>query len=92
MLFSKFNIENNSLKVQSLSPTVISDFSFGRLIGKGSTAHVFQANHLPTGQIVAIKKVKLEKEDPIHLLRELMFVSSLRHPNVVMFKDCFFSF
>lgn len=51
---------------------------------------VFRARDRETGEIVAIKKLKLEKEKegfPITALRELSTLIGLRHPNIINVKE-----
>ena len=47
-----------------------------------------------TGQIVALKKIRLEKEDdgvPSTAIREISLLKGLRHPNVVELKEIIYS-
>jgi len=55
-------------------------------IDEGTYGVVFRARDKATGRIVALKKVKMEKEKegfPLTSLREIAILLSLRHPNVV---------
>ena len=47
---------------------------------------VYKAQNLQTGEFVAIKKIRLEKEDdgvPSTAIREISLLKNLKHPNVV---------
>ncbi|GKT32122.1 Shaggy-related protein kinase epsilon [Aduncisulcus paluster] len=59
-----------------------------RVIGSGSFGVVFLGRTVPEGQTVAIKKVLQDKR---YKNRELQISSSLSHPNVVRFRQCFYS-
>ncbi|KAG5437265.1 hypothetical protein PCANB_001058 [Pneumocystis canis] len=55
-------------------------------IEEGSYGIVYRAKHIETGQIVALKKLKLDQEKngfPITSLREIQTLFALRHPNIV---------
>lgn len=63
-------------------------------VGEGTFASVFLARHVPTGQAVAIKKIKMigtsDGLDPT-ALREIKFLRDLLHPNIVRLRDVFSS-
>lgn len=51
---------------------------------------MFKAQNIETGEILAMKKIKLEKEDdgvPSTAIREISLLKGLKHPNVVELKD-----
>ena len=51
---------------------------------------MYKAEHLETGKIVAMKKIKLEMEDegvPSTALREISLLKTLEHPNIVQLMD-----
>jgi serine/threonine protein kinase len=55
-------------------------------LGEGTYGVVYRAVDLETGENVAIKKIRLEKEDdgvPSTAIREISLLKNLRHPNVV---------
>ena len=57
-----------------------------KIIGNGSFGVVFKATIAETGETVAIKKIRLEKEDdgvPSTAIREISLLKNLKHPNVV---------
>ncbi|MGG6297081.1 serine/threonine-protein kinase [Leptolyngbya sp. AN02str] len=54
------------------------------LVGQGQFGRVFCAVHRQTGQIVALKSLERERFSTHKFLRELRFLLSLEHPNIVM--------
>eukprot|EP01086_Lenisia_limosa_P008422 TRINITY_DN297_c0_g1_i2.p1 TRINITY_DN297_c0_g1~~TRINITY_DN297_c0_g1_i2.p1 ORF type:complete len:343 (+),score=21.75 TRINITY_DN297_c0_g1_i2:154-1182(+) len=58
------------------------------MVGSGSFGVVFQARHVETGEIVAIKKVLQDKR---YKNRELQMMRLFDHCNVVKLKHCFYS-
>lgn len=55
-------------------------------LGEGTYGIVYKCRDVITGQIVALKKIRLEKEDdgvPSTAIREISLLKGLRHPNVV---------
>jgi serine/threonine protein kinase len=47
---------------------------------------VYKAKHKITGEIVALKKIRLESEDegvPSTAIREVSVLKELQHPNIV---------
>jgi len=67
-------------------------YSYEKLnqIEEGSYGVVFRARDKQTGDIVALKKLKLEEEKngfPITALREIYALMSCRHDNVVAIRE-----
>jgi serine/threonine protein kinase len=63
-------------------------------LGEGTYGVVYKAENLKTHEIVAIKMIKLEKEDdgvPSTAIREISLLKNLKHPNVVELKEVLFS-
>lgn len=63
-------------------------------LGEGTYGVVYKAENLKTHEIVAIKMIKLEKEDdgvPSTAIREISLLKNLNHPNVVELKEVLFS-
>jgi cyclin-dependent kinase 12/13 len=59
-------------------------------IGEGTYGKVYQAKNTQTGDIVALKKVRMENEKegfPITAIREIKILKELRHENVVQLKE-----
>jgi cyclin-dependent kinase 2 len=55
-------------------------------LGEGTYGVVYKARNTETGEFVAIKKIRLEKEDdgvPSTAIREISLLKNLKHPNVV---------
>ena len=55
-------------------------------LGEGTYGVVYRAMNTETGEIVAIKKIRLEKEDdgvPSTAIREISLLKNLKHPNIV---------
>ena len=57
------------------------------LIGTGSFARVYRAEHATTGDVVAVKVLRSRWQDDLerrdHFLREANLVMPIRHPNIV---------
>jgi serine/threonine protein kinase len=63
-------------------------------LGEGTYGVVHKAVNTITGEIVAIKKIRLEREDdgvPSTAIREISLLKNLKHPNVVELKEVLFS-
>lgn len=63
-------------------------------LGEGTYGVVYKAQNLETGEFVAIKKIRLEKEDdgvPSTAIREISLLKNLKHPNIVELKEVLFS-
>ncbi|XP_036294293.1 cyclin-dependent kinase 1 isoform X2 [Pipistrellus kuhlii] len=59
-------------------------------IGEGTYGVVYKGRHKTTGQIVAMKKIRLESEEegvPSTAIREISLLKELRHPNIVSLQD-----
>lgn len=55
-------------------------------LGEGTYGVVYKAQDKVTGEYVALKKIRLEKEDdgvPSTAIREISLLKSLKHPNIV---------
>ena len=63
-------------------------------LGEGTHGVVFKARrHNDTGEMIALKKIRLDSEDegvPGTALREISLLKELNHPNVVELKDVFY--
>jgi len=63
-------------------------------LGEGTYGIVYKCRDRQTGEIVALKKIRLEKEDdgvPSTAIREISLLKGLRHPNVVELKEIIYS-
>ncbi|VDM16513.1 unnamed protein product [Hydatigera taeniaeformis] len=68
----------------------VSDFEKLNRIGEGTYGIVYRARDSVTGEIVALKKVRMENERdgiPISSLREITLLLSIKHPNVVQLRE-----
>jgi len=66
------------------------DFEKIEKIGEGTYGVVYKGLNKVTGEIVAMKKIRLESEDegiPSTAIREISLLKELKHPNVVELKD-----
>ena len=60
------------------------------MIGEGTYGTVYKARNKKTGQLYALKKVKMEHETdgfPVTSLREIKYLQRLKHPNIVNLKE-----
>ncbi len=57
------------------------------LIGQGQFGQVFCAIHRQTGRLVALKNLEQDRFPTHKFLRELRFLLSLQHPNIVTFQS-----
>ena len=59
-------------------------------IGEGTYGIVYKAKDRVTGEIIALKKIRLEAEDegiPSTAIREISLLKELQHPNIVRLYD-----
>ena len=55
-------------------------------VGEGTYGVVYKAKNRESGDIVALKKIRLEREDegvPSTAIREISLLKELQHPNIV---------
>lgn len=55
-------------------------------IGEGTYGVVYKAKNTETGQLVALKKIRLDSETegvPSTAIREISLLKELKHPNIV---------
>lgn len=55
-------------------------------LGEGTYGVVFRCRDKVTGEVVALKKIRLEKEDdgvPSTAIREISLLKGIKHPNIV---------
>lgn len=61
----------------------------GNCIGRGQFGSVYRALNLNTGQMVAVKRIRLEglkEEEVTTLMREVDLVKRLSHPSIVKYE------
>jgi cyclin-dependent kinase len=59
-------------------------------LGEGTYGIVYKAKNRETGQIVALKRIRLDSEDegvPCTAIREISLLKELKHPNIVSLFD-----
>ena len=60
-------------------------------IGEGTYGVVYKARNRVSGELVALKKIRLEAEDegiPSTAIREISILKELQHPNIVRCVSC----
>ena len=58
-------------------------------VGQGVTSVVIKAKHIKTNEIVAIKKIKsflTNIHESTRVLREIILLRHLKHPNIIQLK------
>ncbi|GAB6020762.1 Cdc2- kinase [Chamberlinius hualienensis] len=68
----------------------VSEFEKLNRIGEGTYGIVYRARDTKSDEIVAMKKVRMERERygvPVSSLREITLLLRIRHPNIVQLKD-----
>lgn len=68
----------------------LEDFLRIEKIGEGTYGVVFKGKNKKTGEIVAMKKIRLESEEegvPSTAIREISLLKELNHPNIVNLED-----
>lgn len=68
----------------------VNDFHCEHRINEGTYGIVFKGKDMKTGEVVALKKVKMEKERegfPLTALREINILLSFDHPSIVRVKE-----
>ena len=68
----------------------LEDFVRVEKIGEGTYGVVFKGRNKITGEIVAMKKIRLESEEegiPSTAIREISLLKELQHPNIVQLQS-----
>ncbi|XP_012317499.2 cyclin-dependent kinase 1-like [Aotus nancymaae] len=66
------------------------DYTKIEKIGEGTYGIVYRGRHITTGQVVAMKKIRLESEEeglPSTAIWEISLLKELHHPNIVSVQD-----
>ncbi|KAF9354689.1 NADPH-dependent diflavin oxidoreductase 1 [Mortierella sp. AD094] len=69
---------------------VVEDFEKLNKVGEGTYGVVYRARDKKTDEIVALKRIRMERENdglPISSLREIKLLKTLRHDNIVLVRD-----
>ena len=68
------------------------DFMILQKLGDGAYSSVYKVRRIEDGQVYALKKVKIGAQslkDKENAINEVRILSSIRHPNVVEYKEAF---
>lgn len=94
---AKGNPRDKKKKLQTLikekggpQKTMISYYAIDKEIGNGVSSRVYSAVNINTGEKVAIKKIKnfLEnKHESVRILREILLLRQLKHPNIINLRE-----
>jgi NIMA (never in mitosis gene a)-related kinase len=71
---------------------MIRDFQILSKIGEGSYSSVYKVRRLTDNKTYALKKVKLlnlKEKEKENALNEIRLLASIRHPNVISYKEAF---
>ena len=85
--------EKKELDKIRTSHNMLLNYQIDREIGNGVSSRVFSAINIDTGEKVAIKKIKnfLEnKHESLRILREILLLRQLKHPNIINLKEIAF--
>ncbi|KAF9930669.1 Cyclin-dependent kinase 10 [Linnemannia zychae] len=69
---------------------IVDDFEKLNKVGEGTYGVVYRARDKKTNEIVALKRIRMERENdglPISSLREIKLLKTLRHDNIVLVRD-----
>lgn len=72
---------------------MIKDFQILAKLGEGAYSTVYKVKRLTDGEIYALKKVKLlnlKEKEKQNALNEIRLLASIRHPNIICYKEAFF--
>ena len=75
-----------------LQKTRLNDFDVVKRIGDGAYSQVFKVRRKADGCVYALKKVNLPKfkeKEKINAINEVRILASIRHPNVIQYKEAF---
>ena len=66
---------------------MIGNYGIERAIGSGGFSKVYLARHMPTGETVAVKRIKKDVYEREKIVREIKLLESLDHPFTVQFYE-----
>jgi NIMA (never in mitosis gene a)-related kinase len=72
---------------------MIRDFQILSKLGEGAYSSVYKVKRLTDNKEYALKKVKLlnlKEKEKDNALNEIRLLASIRHPNVVCYKEAFY--
>ena len=88
--FQSSNCGSNGKAANGTGGMRMEDFVKLEKIGEGTYGVVFKGRNKKTGEIVAMKKIRLESEEegvPSTAIREISLLKELQHPNIVLLQD-----
>lgn len=83
-------ILKQSKEKKPVEKNMVSEYQVDKEVGNGVSSTVFSAININTGEKVAIKKIKnfLEnKHESLRILREILLLRQLKHPNIINLKE-----
>ena len=87
-------LKKESKKKNETMEMQIGLFECKEKLGEGTYGIVYHAVHKQTGEIVAIKSIKFDKDDdgfPSTTLREISLLKTCSHLNIVSLKDIIYT-
>lgn len=71
---------------------MIKDFQILSKLGEGAYSSVYKVRRTSDNQEYALKRVKfqaLNEKEKENSLNEIRFLASIRHPNIIIYKEAF---
>ncbi|XP_047688501.1 cyclin-dependent kinase 3 isoform X2 [Prionailurus viverrinus] len=87
---SRQPVSSEAPGAQGFCPAAMDVFQKVEKIGEGTYGVVYKAKNKETGQLVALKKIRLDLETegvPSTAIREISLLKELKHPNIVRLLD-----
>ncbi|KAL1922138.1 uncharacterized protein VTP21DRAFT_10780 [Calcarisporiella thermophila] len=81
-------VKGNTLVLLS-DDKLVAQYQLGNCVGKGQFGAVYRALNMGTGQMVAVKRIKLEEDQKDRvdsLMKEVELLKTLSHPSVVKYE------
>lgn len=72
---------------------MIKDFQILKKLGEGAYSTIYKVKRMSDGKEYALKKVKLVKlkeKEKENALNEIRLLASIRHPNIIGYKEAFY--
>jgi len=72
---------------------MIKDFEILKELGRGAYSTVYKVRRVVDGVEYALKKIKLtdlKEKERENALNEIRLLASIRHPNIICYKEAFF--
>lgn len=88
---AKPSVNANLNQDKSTNYSKATEYTSLRIVGQGASGTVYSATHIPTGQQVAIKIIKMNKQPKRELiLNELEILRTTHHPHIIQYIDSFY--